>query len=241
MDTPSQQPVEVQAVPVMTAESKTCGLAITTFVLGLLCMTCVLWPLLALPAIICGIIALVKISKSNGQLKGSGFAIAGLVIPVVFTLIMPILAAILMPALARTKMVAQRVVCSTNMKALSTAMMVYMNDYDEKYPTPELWCDLLIQKADVSPKSLQCPLDPEGSFSYAINKNVYGIEPGQVPAQMVVLFEADLGRNGVGGPEDIAFRHDQHGQYGCNIAYADGHVEFVIEDRIADLQWTVEE
>ena len=240
MDIPSQQPVGVPAVPVMGAEPKTCGLAITTFVLGLLCMTCILWPLLALPAIICGIIALVKISKSNGQLKGSGFAIAGLVIPVVFTLIMPILAAILIPALSQAKMAAQRVVCATNLKALSTAMIVYMNDYDDQYPTPEQWCDLLIEKADVSPKSFQCPLDPEGTFSYAINENLSKLEPGQVSPQMVAIFEADLGRNGVGGLDDVVLRHDQHGKTGCNIAFADGHIEFVSEDRIPDLQWTAE-
>ena len=120
------------------------------------------------------------------------------------------------------------------------AMIVYMNDYDDEYPTQDQWCDLLIQEADVSPKSFQCPLDPEGSFSYAINENLYKLEPSEVSPQMVMLFEADLGRNGVGGPEDLVIRHDELNNHGYNVVFADGHVDFITEDRIGELQWTVE-
>ena len=72
------------------------------------------------------------------------------------------------------------------------------------------------------------------------NKNLYKIKLGQGSAQMVAIFEADLGRNGFGGIDDVVLRHDQHQGTGCNIAFADGHIEFVDEDRIAGLQWTVE-
>jgi prepilin-type processing-associated H-X9-DG protein len=126
------------------------------------------------------------------------------------------------------------------MQGLSTAMIVYMNNYDDHSPTQDQWCDLLIQEADVSPKSFQCPLDPEGSFSYAINENLYKLEPSEVSPQMVMLFEADLGRNGVGGPEDLVIRHDELNNHGYNVVFADGHVDFITEDRIGELQWTVE-
>ena len=242
MDLP-QQPGVGEGIPVMDANPKTSRLAIASMIMGLLCLTFVLWPLLFLPAIICGIIALVKICNKQLNLKGNGLAITGIVIPSLMTILLPLFAmvlAILMPALTKTKMIAQRVVCSTNMQGLSTAMIVYMNDYDDKYPTPEQWCDLLMSEADVSPKSFQCPLDREGSFSYAINENLYKLEPGQDGPQMVAIFEADLGRNGVGGPEDLVLRHDQNQRAGCNIGFADGHVEFVTQDRVADLQWTAE-
>ena len=237
MDVAPEQPV---AVPVMVVEPKTCGLAIASLVMGILTLFCSLF--MAIPAIICGIIALVKIGKSQGQLKGNGFAIAGIVVPAVLSLVVvPMLLAILMPALSKTKMIAQRVVCSTNMQGLSTAMIVYMNDYDDQYPTPDQWCDLLIQEVDVSPKSFQCPLDSEGAYSYAINGNLYKISDDKFPpAQMVAIFEADLGRNGAGGLDDVMLRHEQGGQLGCNITFADGYTEFVTEDRIAELKWTVE-
>ena len=240
MDNSSEPPVGVQAVPILTAEPKTCGLAIASLAMGILSLFCSIFR--AVPAIICGIIALVKISKSNGQLKGNGFAIAGITVPaIVMLLVLPMTLAILMPALSQTKRIAQRVVCATNIQGLSTAMIVYMNDYDEQFPAPERWCDLLIQEADVSPMSFRCPLDPEGTFGYAINENLYKLEPGEVPPQMVMLFEADLGRNGVGGSEDLVIRHDELNNHGYNVAFADGHVDFITEDRIASLQWTVEE
>jgi prepilin-type processing-associated H-X9-DG protein len=46
--------------------------------------------------------------------------------------------------------------------------------------------------------------------------------------------------NQLGGPEDVALHHNDNGQLGCNIAFADGHTEFVSKDRIADLQWTAD-
>ncbi|MHC4882608.1 MAG: H-X9-DG-CTERM domain-containing protein, partial [Planctomycetota bacterium] len=87
----------------------------------------------------------------------------------------------------------------------------------------------------------RCPVDPKSSFSYAINQNLYTLQPGQGdPKKFVMLFEADLGRNGFGGANDLVLRHKQNDRIGCNIVYTDGHVEFVTEDRIADLQWTAE-
>jgi prepilin-type processing-associated H-X9-DG protein len=226
----------------ITTNPKTCGLAVAAFVMGLLSVLCITWPICGPLAIIFGIIALVKISKNKPYLKGTGMAVTGIVIPAVMIILIPVIAmlmAIMMPALAKTKMIAQRVVCGTNLKCLSTAMVVYMNDYNNEYPTPEAWCDLLIQEVDVSPDSFHCPEDAE-EFSYAINKNIYDIEPGLPDAQIVMLFESDLGRNGAGGPEDLVLRHDLSGRLGCNIAFVDGHVEFVPEERIADLKWTAE-
>ena len=183
-------------------------------------------------------------------------------------------AAILMPALNKTKKIAQRVVCGTNLKGLSIAMVVYCNDYDDVLPT-ENWCDLLIEEADVSPKSFVCPDSDaiEGESSYALNKNIAGKNLGQLPADVVLYFETDKGIgvgprntsittrrhyafvnefsnvydegtmvykdrfNQLGGPEDLALHHNDNSQLGCNIAYADGHTEFVTADRIADLRW----
>ena len=216
IDVPSQ-PVAGQGQPAAVyVEPKTCGLAVAAFVMGLLSVTCVLWPLLAIPAIVCGIIALVKINKSQGQLKGTGLAVTGLVIPAVLTVILPLFLAVMMPALGKAREFARRIVCATNMQGLSTAMMIYMNDYDDKFPTPQQWCDLLIQEVDVSPKSFQCPKEPDGSFSYAINRNIYEVQPGPDDNQMVIMFESNLGKNGVGGLEDVVFRHCQWAYRVCD-------------------------
>lgn len=187
--------------------SRTSRLAIASFVMGLLSfIICVLWPMLALPAIICGIIALVKISGSNKQLKGTGYAITGIVLPVVMAVLLPFLAmflAIMMPALNKTKHIAQRVVCATNLRGLGTALMIYTNDYDAQLPPADQWCDLLISKADVSPKSLVCPGSDavEGESSYAMNINVVGKKLTELPPDMVLLFETDTGKDPNGRTE----------------------------------------
>ena len=48
--------------------------------------------------------------------------------------IIAFLFALLMPALNRVKMTATRVVCGTNLKGLGTAMVVYGNDYKDRFP-----------------------------------------------------------------------------------------------------------
>ena len=241
-----------QGIPIMPFEPKTCGLAIASLVMGILSLFCSLF--MAIPAIICGIIALVKISKSQGQLKGNGLAIAGIVVPaVVMFLILPIMLAILMPAMGKARGTAKRVVCLSNMRQLAIATILYSEESDGLFPPTENWCDLMMpyvgesddlqmQNAGILPSIFQCP-EAEGVMcAYAMNENLSDFRQTGLSnvSQIVILFEADLGRNGVGGMDDVALRHDQHRQSGCNIAFVDGHTEFVTEDRIADLQWTVE-
>ncbi len=219
-----------------SVEAKTSGAAVAALILGILVFfTC---GITALPAIICGIVALVKISGSNGLLKGKGMAITGLVLPAALIILAPLPLAILMPALSRTKSIAQRVVCGTNLQGLSMAMMVYGNDYDGKAPTADEWCDLLIQEADVSPVSFRCPAAPEGECNYALNKNIRNID-GPKPARTVVLFESRPGWNQVGGPELLTTEY--HDGEGCNVAFGDGHTEFVKADKLGDLYWGPDE
>lgn len=194
-----------------TPPPRTSRLAIASFVMGLVSLvTCVLWPILALPAIICGIIALVKISGANGMLKGKGYAITGIVLPAVMIILIPILAmalAILMPALNKTKHIAQRVICGTNLKGVGTALIVYTND-NNKFPPADQWCDLLIQECDVSPKSLICPSSDaiEGESTYAININAAGKDAETLPDYMVLLFETEAGIDSNGRTENIQNR-----------------------------------
>jgi len=105
---------------------KTSGLAIAALVLGLLSI--LLGFLTGLPAIILGIIALVKIEKSGGRITGKGFAVTGIVVPV-FSIALTML--ILLPVLSRTRAQAKRAVCSSNLRQLSLAWTIYADDYDD--------------------------------------------------------------------------------------------------------------
>lgn len=254
------------------AEPKTSKWAIASFVMGLLTVTCVLWPVLVLPALASAIYASNKIKKSNGQLKGNGLALAGAAIPLVMLVI-----AIAVPPLGKVHPIAKRIVCGTNLKGLDTALTVYANDYDDQLP-PEDWCDLLILKADVSPKSFICPAseEVEGECSYAMNRFVAGEKLDELPNNLVLLFETSIGLaegprttpvqerrhydflsgsgrwyfenhqvhkdrwNQYGGAGDVLVRHDESKPAGANILFADGHTEFVPEEKIAGLKWTME-
>jgi hypothetical protein len=108
---------------------KASGLAIAAFVLGILSLFTL--GLTALPAIILGIIALVAIEKSGGRLTGLAFAIIGIVLPV-FSFF--VLLGILMPALARTRQLAFRMTCGTNLSGIGKAMLLYANDYEDELP-----------------------------------------------------------------------------------------------------------
>ncbi len=266
--------------PLQSSPVRTSRLAIASFVMGLVSLViCVLWPVLALPAIICGIVALVKISGSNKQLKGTGYAITGIVLPVVMAVLLPFLAmflAILMPALNKAKDVAQRTalakakdveqqtVCGTNLKELGMAMMVYANDNDDQLPPADRWCDLLISKGKVSPKSLVCPGSDavEGESSYAMNINAVGKKLNELSPDMVLLFETDAGKeagprmevidtranhpvyskrwNQAGGSEIMRTEHELNCQPGCNVLFVDSHTEYVDGDKLQKLRWTAE-
>ena len=212
--------------------AKTSGLAIAALVLAILSpFTCFLS---ALPAIILGIVALVKISQSKGQLKGTGMAVTGIALPVVLVPFVAIL--ILFPALAHTRQLALRTHCAANMSNLGRAMLIYTNDFDDKFPTSSKWCDLLSKYTKVPPEGFRCKAAPQqGRCHYAMNKNVENFIKRDIPPDMVVLFETHPGWNQVGGPEMLTTENHQ-GQ-GCNVLFADNSVRFIKTRNLNQLKW----
>jgi len=113
------------------------------------------------------------------------------------------------------------------------AIMVYSGDNDDKYPTADKWCDLLLEGGYVPEKLFICP-EQEGPSSYAINPNA---KPKSAP-DMVLLFETTAGWNQYGGPEILTT--DNHKGEGCNILFNDFHVEFVETEELKYLKWVAE-
>ena len=111
---------------------KTSGLAIAAFVLGILSLfTC---GLTAIPAIILGVFALMGISQGGGRLTGTAFAVIGIAVPSVSLLLVPLLLGILMPGLARTRQLAFRMTCGTNLSGIGKAMLLYSDDHQNQLP-----------------------------------------------------------------------------------------------------------
>jgi hypothetical protein len=108
---------------------RTSGLAIAAFVLGILSIFTL--GVTIIPAIVLGIVAFVIIEKSGGRLTGTVFAIMGIVVPVLAFFGMSMLT---LPALSKSRQLAFRMACGTNLSGLGKAMIIYSNDYDDELP-----------------------------------------------------------------------------------------------------------
>ncbi len=112
---------------------QTSGLAIAGMVLGILSFCGGLFT--AIPAVICSLVALSKISKSKGSLTGQGFAIAGLAtggVGMIFGTAM--MAGFLMPAIMRARLHAESTACKSNLRQIGMAAMTYLDTNDNQYP-----------------------------------------------------------------------------------------------------------
>jgi len=189
-------------------------------------MSLFVFPLLLI-AIIFAIVSIVIIKKSKGRIKGTGFAVIGIIISILVFFIY-------IPVFLKIRQTAHRMLCGTNMSILGMAILTYTNDYDDNFPTSSKWCDLLITYPDVKPSTLCCNGASEGPCNYAINKNIekYGLKS---PPDIVVLFETHPGWNQSGGHEILTT--DNHEGEGCNVLFMDWHVEFVKTEDLKDLKW----
>jgi len=167
----------------------------------------------------------------------------------------------------------KRILCAANLHVLGIALQIYADGYDDQYPAAEKWCDLLVQYCEVEPRQFVCPSSDakEGESSFAFNRNLIGKKPTEVPPDIVVLFETNLGKNPAGRQGLLADRDwhkfleypdsgkkvyklrwnqvggpeiltiENHKGKGCNVLFNNGRVEFVRRERFGELEWEVEE
>lgn len=112
----------------MTEQAKTAGVAIASLVCGIAGLMC-FGPLGAIPAVICGHIAMSRIKASGGALQGEGLALAGLIMGYVsiafMAVILPLLVAIAVPNFIRARETTQRNVCCNQIRQLDAAKTQY--------------------------------------------------------------------------------------------------------------------
>jgi Domain of unknown function (DUF4190)/GYF domain 2 len=142
---------------------KASSLAITSLVLG--CLGILTCGITSLVGLILGIIALVRINKSNGQFGGRGLALAGTIVSGAFLLLAPIPAALLLPALAKSKQKASSILCMNNMKQLNLGLIMYANDNKDLFPSATNWCDLIMPYERAS-QPFVCPQGKPGQRSH---------------------------------------------------------------------------
>jgi len=212
--------------------ARTSGLAITSLVLGICgLLTCGLTSLIGL---ILGIVALVKINRSRGTLRGAGFAIAGIAVSAVFVLLLPLQAALLLPALSKARGKAQTIACVNNLKQLGLAVRMYEADHGV-FPGTN-WCDQLKSTGLIQGPELECPGHSAGSCAYAMNIAVAGRTSDEIfQPSLVLFFESDLGYNACAGEESI-IESPRHGEV-YNVGMVDGSVQGHNEWNVSLLQW----
>ncbi len=102
--------------------------SIWSLVLGIISFTC-FGPLTAIPAVICGHVALSRIKKSAGTRTGSGMAIAGLVLGYVnlglMIVLIPMWTAIAIPSFMRARTTSQANACINNLRQIEAAKDQY--------------------------------------------------------------------------------------------------------------------
>lgn len=149
------------------------------------------YPLTMLSALL-AIISKLQIALSNDRMRGNSWANLIIVLSCI-----GLLFSLGTSMSGRSRHLAQRVICGTNLKGLGSALVIYAHEYDDQLPTATEWCDLLITNADVSPKSFICPSsdDNHGECSYALNKYAAGKRLSELPPGMIILFETNFGRS----------------------------------------------
>jgi len=164
--------------------------------------------------------------------------------------IIAILAAILFPVFARAKMKAQSTQCLSNMKQQGLAIMMYVSDWDSRYPPAYQWktrCDEYLGSREL----WRCPTRPELPWYYGHGYNVGCPDPDcdppvegfpekidtrvKQPSKKILAVEWDrclsgppVGPTGLlrGGQLSYWAVCRVHGG-GSNIIFGDGHAKWM--------------
>ena len=162
---------------------------------------------------------------------------------IIFVLVLLLLFVLAMPALNRLakKPVRNRDVCLNNMSEIYSKMQLFAEKNDKNLLPFNKWCDLLLNDTNIQVSAFSCPNEDNRKIksSYALNKYIEGREFSDLPDDIVVIFESDLGWNGVGGKNDVDFNnHDYRLEStSAGILQADGSVIYVTKNEIDSLRW----
>lgn len=225
-DNPQPPPVPI------AAPSKMSGLAIASLVLGILGIC---GGITAIPGLILGIIALVKISNSRGTMAGFGVALAGIIVSVIFMMLIPV--AMLLPALAAAKHRALEIRSINNEKQLALAVRIYAGDHNNHLPPAATWCDAINSIVGQPSVFVRPGSDPGSRCGYAFNTALGDADPSQVNPNTVMIFESDAGWNANGGAELMRPSGYGNRAHYAVVAYADGSVQIVPQARLSELRW----
>jgi len=178
--------------------------------------------------------------------------------------IIAILAAILFPVFAKAREKARQANCQSNEKQIALALLMYAQDYDERFPNHcrndgltssfnTCWMGVALPYIKNN-QVFTCPSKSGGSWSYGWDlrgNDRRRLGDYQFPAEKILFTEHDQHGGGylryqtccsnAGATDSHVAGHDSsagpapHNE-GCNVAFVDGHVKWMKTSKIVD--WT---
>lgn len=138
-----------------------------------------------------------------------------------------ILGAILFPVFTRARYSARKSMCASNMRRVGVAMMMYVNDHNDKLPPAANWVDAMTPYTK-NAAVLKCP--ETSGWGYAYNADYGGKKTAdfQRPDTAVLVIETSAQRKSATvTTASIATSRGHRHNGGDNVVYADGHVRWV--------------
>jgi hypothetical protein len=220
------------AVP--AEDVKTSGKAVASLVLGICgILTC---GLSAIVGLVLGITSLSAIRKSQGWLKGTGLAIAGIAVSGMILLTMLIMIAMILPLIGVGRSPFKWAKSIRNIRMICLATNLYCDDNEGSFPPAENWPDALNPYIG-NEKILVSPFAPEAGRAWAMNKNLDGrkIQDIKQPDRTVLIFESRFNSPPAGDSELLP--ENPRVKIGYIIGFVDGHTDLVRPDELEDLIW----
>lgn len=126
---------------------------------------------------------------------------------------------------------ARETACTSNLKQIALAAMMFAQDYDDKFAFKPATFQKALLPYIKNEAVFRCPEHSKNgavaSPSYVMNSHLAGkaVARLKVPARTVLFFEATAGK--------MDFRHDGR----AGVAFADGHVALVTPEQAKTLRW----
>ncbi|HEY3416472.1 MAG TPA: DUF4190 domain-containing protein [Armatimonadota bacterium] len=254
---------EPLAVPLFppALRMRTSRLAVASLVLGMLvvflpcALTIVvmyycLYFSLTLLGLVLGMIALLQMKRSGGQLTGSGMAVGG-VATSAFVVVM--LSG--MVALGETRARDRQKTCLNNQRQIAAAIQMWVQDHDGKLPDAKNWSTELAATYGINGKTWDCPTSsyrgsvavPDYGYNAALSRRLFGdirdpaglLLTGDVKDSAARLQTGDSASVVLTSKGDLGARHSEgffvrHSGY--IVSYVDGHVSWLGVDQPAKLK-----
>jgi hypothetical protein len=142
-----------------------------------------------------------------------------------------ILAAILFPVFAQARESARSTACLSNVKQQGLAVLMYQQDYDNRYPPSSTWMDLTAPYRK-NEAALHCPSVPNSSpttYGYAYNSKLSRVASDKIVRQEKTALNYDssnLSRNAA-DPVTSLPSPPRHARSVNIMGFADGHARGV--------------